>query len=170
MKIRAPGGTPNVARIIAFGASPVKITFTDLPLALSQGSLDAFISANESIVSKKLWDTGIRYSLQDNEFTAAYIPMVSQTFWKKLTPDLQKMLVDTWDENVDAMREAAKIADQEALSVLKTKGIEIAVPTQDQIKAVRNDLLKTQPELVKKMQIDQTVIDQVVSELRELEK
>ena len=80
------------------------------------------------------------------------------------------MLVDTWDENVDAMREAAKIADQEALSVLKTKGIEIAVPTQDQIKAVRNDLLKTQPELVKKMQIDQTVIDQVVSELRELEK
>ena len=80
------------------------------------------------------------------------------------------MRVDTWGENADAMREAAKIVDQEALSVLKTKGIEIAVPTQDQIKAVRNDLLKTQPELVKKMQIDQTVIDQVVSELRELEK
>ncbi|MCG8382263.1 MAG: hypothetical protein MJA28_08615 [Gammaproteobacteria bacterium] len=40
MKVRVPGNTPSVARIIAFGASPEKIAFTGLPLALLQGSLD----------------------------------------------------------------------------------------------------------------------------------
>ena len=44
------------------------------------------------------------------------------------------MRVDTWGENADAMREAAKIVDQEALSVLTKKDIEIVTPKQNEIK------------------------------------
>ena len=169
MKLRAPGGTPNVARLKAFGASPVKITFTDLPLALSQGTVDGFISANESIVSKKLWETGIKYTMQDNEFTAAYIPMVSRVFWNKLSPELQKVILDTWDENVDDMRTSAAKADKKALEILKTKGIEVIIPSEKEIRAVRSELLKTQPALVEKMKIDKSVMAAVVKELKAIE-
>ncbi len=166
MKFRAPGGTPNVARIKALGAIPVKVAFSDLPLALSQGTIDGFLSSNESIVSSKLWESGLKYSIQDGQFVASYIPVVSQTFWKKLTPELQKIISDTWAESIVGMRAKTRAAQDKALEVLKSKGLIITVPTHEESRKMRETLLKIQPGLVKKMKIDQAVIDKVVKEVR----
>lgn len=168
MKFRAPGGTPNVVRIKTLGATPMKIAFSDLPLALSQGTIDGFISTNESIVSSKLWESGLKYSIQDGQFVGAYIPVVSQTFWKKLTPELQKLISDTWAESVVDMRANVRKAQANALEVLKTKGLIITVPSKEESRKMRETLLEIQPGLVEKMKIDRAVIDKVVKEVRAL--
>ena len=65
-----------------------------MPLALSQGTFDGLVSSNESLVSAKLWDAGVKYALEDHQWIAEYIPLASQVFWDKLTPDLQKMMAE----------------------------------------------------------------------------
>jgi C4-dicarboxylate-binding protein DctP len=60
----------------------------NVPRALSQGTFDGLISTNESLVSAQLWEAGVRYGYQDHNSFAAYIPMVSNAFWDKLTLDL----------------------------------------------------------------------------------
>lgn len=166
MKVRAPGGTPNVMRLKTLGAAPVKVAFSDLPLALSQGTIDGFISTNESIVSSKLWESGLKYSIQDSQFTGAYIPVVSQSFWKKLSPDLQKLIVDTWAESINGMRSATRTAQDEALTVLKDKGLSIVVPSAEASRQMREELMGIQPELVEKMKIDPAIIESVTQKIR----
>ncbi|MBS0550678.1 MAG: nicotinate-nucleotide--dimethylbenzimidazole phosphoribosyltransferase, partial [Proteobacteria bacterium] len=50
----------------------------NVPLALSQGTFDAFVSTDESCNSAKLWEAGVKYSYADHQFMGQYIPMMSK--------------------------------------------------------------------------------------------
>jgi C4-dicarboxylate-binding protein DctP len=56
---------------------------------MSQGTFDGLISSSESVNSAKLFDSGLRYSLQDKRGTGLYVQMVNPVFWEKLGPKLQ---------------------------------------------------------------------------------
>ncbi len=75
-----------------------------MPLALSQGTFDGFVSTNESVATAKLWEAGVRYSYQDHQYVGQYMPMISDAFWAKLTPDLQKIMLDLWAANIGTYR------------------------------------------------------------------
>ena len=90
MKLRSPGGVLNSFRIRYFGGIPNVTAWPDVPLAMSQGTFDGLISSNESVNSAKLFDSGMRHSLQDQQGMGLYVPMVNQDFWEKLGPKLQE--------------------------------------------------------------------------------
>ncbi len=46
----------------------------------------------------------MKHSYADHQFVGEYIPMVSNIFWQKLSPDLQKLMISLWEENIDAYR------------------------------------------------------------------
>ena len=94
LKIRTSGGAGQMVRVKFFEGVPNFTAWPDVPLALSQGTFDALFTTNESVKSAKLWDSGVKYGLQDQQFFAQYIPMVSEAFWQKLGPDLQKIVTD----------------------------------------------------------------------------
>jgi TRAP-type transport system periplasmic protein len=137
LKIRSPGGAGISWRINFFGGIPNTTAWPNVPLALSQGTFDGFVSTNESCASAKLWEAGVKYSYQDHQYVGQYMPMISDTFWSKLTPDLQKQIVDLWAANVATYRENAAASQARARKLMEDSGVTFADPSQDILNAAR---------------------------------
>jgi TRAP-type C4-dicarboxylate transport system substrate-binding protein len=154
MTIRTPGGAGNELRLKFLKANVVTIPFPDLALALSQGKADGFLSAHDSVVSSKMWESGVKHSFEDYQLLAHYVPMLNGAFWDKLPPDLQKILADTWQEQVPAQRAAMAAAQTQARDVLIANGVKIVTPDSKTVAAVRERMMQDYDEWVKALKID----------------
>jgi C4-dicarboxylate-binding protein DctP len=166
MKIRFPGGTANAARIKVLGGTATLIPWPDLPLALSQGVVDAVSTTHESAFTAKLWDSGLKYSFEDFQFFGQYVPMVSLDFWNKQPKDIQNALVAAWEAVVGEQRKMAAQAQIDAREVLIKNGIKMARPSPVEIVAARKRLMAVQNDLVKEMKIDADAVQLALDELR----
>ncbi len=153
LKIRNSGGGGQSWRTRFFGGLPNVTAWPDVPLALSQGTFDGLIASNESIVSVKLWEAGLRYSLQDRNFFGAYVPMLSNAFWSGLPPDLQTLMTSLWAENIPTYRANMAASQARARGTLESHGMQFADITQEQATEVRNQMLKEQDQLAKDLKI-----------------
>src|ERR1700733_9907621 len=144
MKIRNSGGAGQAWRARFLGAIPNTTAWPNVPLALSQGTFDGLVSSNESLASAKLWDSGFKYALADRQFTAEYIPLMSQTFWDKLSPDLQKIMTDVWAQNIPAYRSNMAGAQAKARTTLEEHGVKFTDPTAEQTAAARKQMMTEQ--------------------------
>ena len=154
MTIRTPGGAANELRLKFFKANVVTIAYPDLALALSQGKADGFISAHDSVVSAKMWEAGVKHSFEDYQLAAHYIPMLNRAFWDKLSPDLQKILADTWQEQVPAQRAAGVAAQAQARDVLIANGVKIVTPDSKTRAAARVRMTQEYDQWVKTVKVD----------------
>jgi C4-dicarboxylate-binding protein DctP len=165
MKIRNSGGAGQAWRARFLGAIPNTTAWPNVPLALSQGTFDGLVSSNESLVSAKLWDSGVKYSLADRQFVAEYIPMTSQVFWGKLSPELQKMMTDVWAENVPTYRANMAGAQTKARATLEEHGVKIADPTEEQTAAARKQMLAEQDQLAKDIKVSPEMVKLIMAEV-----
>jgi TRAP-type C4-dicarboxylate transport system substrate-binding protein len=165
MKLRNSGGAGQFVRAKFFGAIPNMTPWPDVPLSLSQGNFDGLTTTNESATSAKLWDSGLRYVLEDHEYIGYYVPMVSLVFWKKLPPDLQKLVVDVWAQNIPAYRKKMEAAQEEAHLTLAEHGLKFVTPGQDQLDAVRVRMMKTQDDVAKELKLTPELVKQATAEM-----
>jgi C4-dicarboxylate-binding protein DctP len=153
LKIRNSGGSGQSWRTRFFDAVPNVTAWPDVPLALSQGTFDGLITTNESIVSVKLWEAGVRFGLQDHNSFAAYIPMVSHSFWAALPADLQTIMTELWAENIGRYRTNMAAAQDRARGTMESHGVKIADITPAQANEARHRMLKDQEAVAKEMRV-----------------
>lgn len=158
LKIRTSGGAGQMVRVTFFEGVPNLTAWPDVPLALSQGTFDALFTTNESCASAKLWESGVKFTLQDYQFFAQYIPMVSGSFWSKLSPDLQKIVTDVWNERIGPMRQTMAEAQAKALETMQKNGVTAVVATPAQVADTRKRLLATEAAVVKELGVDQDLM------------
>ena len=158
LKIRNSGGAGQAWRARFVGAIPNTTAWPQVPLSLSQGVFDGFVSSDESVVSAQLWDAGVKYSLADRQFVAEYIPMISQAFWAKLSPAQQKMMGDLWAENIATYRANTAASQTRARGVLASHGIKIVDPSEAQIAADRARMMPEQDQLAKQLHISSDLV------------
>ena len=158
LKIRTSGGAGQMVRVKFFEGIPNFTAWPDVPLALSQGTFDALFTTNESVKSAKLWDSGVKYGLQDQQFFAQYIPMVSEAFWKKMGPDLQKIVTDLWAAKIGGWRTAMATSQAEAVGIMRKAGITIVVPEESVLEATRKKLMTTQDAVIKELKLDPALV------------
>jgi TRAP-type C4-dicarboxylate transport system substrate-binding protein len=159
LKIRSPGGAGISWRISFFGGIPNTTAWPNVPLALSQGTFDGFVSTNESVATAKLWEAGVKYSCQDHQYVGQYMPMITEAFWGKLTPDLQKLMVDLWAQNIPTYRANAEASQDRARKLMADNGVQFVDPSEATLdtarKAMQADVAtliaasKLSPEIVK---------------------
>lgn len=166
LRVRVSGGTANAVRVEAFGAVPNVIAWPDVPQALSTDVVDAMSSTHESINSAKLWDSGLRYAFEDNQWFGQYVPMVSAAFWDKLSDEHKKAMIEAWADTIPQAREMAAEAQREARKNLVAHGIEMATASEEELAKARRGLMEYQQDLVAEMQIDQDLVDMAMKELR----
>jgi C4-dicarboxylate-binding protein DctP len=166
MKIRNSGGAGQFARAKFFNAQPNMTAWPDVPLALSQGTFDGLSSTNESLASAKLWESGVRYGFEDHSFMGEYIPLVSEAFWKKLPPDLQKLMTDLWRDNIGTYRKNMEDAQTEARQLLEKHGVKFVDPPPEQLAEVRKKMLPLQDGVAKELRITPNLVMQIMSEIR----
>jgi len=161
LRIRVAGGTANKLRIQALGGLPVIIPWPDLPVYMQQGKVDGILTSYETVKSAKLWENGVRYVFEDQEYFPQYVPLIRASFWEKLTPDIQDVLTDTWKENVDAARLSAADGQKEAKKILMENGVDIIVPEPGQMEKWRNQMLLLQDEFIRELRIDPELAGQI---------
>lgn len=154
MKMRVPGGAANVQRYKVFGANPVSIPFSDVPQALQRGTVDGIWSTQESVRSAKMWDSGIRYGFEDRQSYLQYVPMVSLSTWNSYPKDIQDLIVSTWEDMVDQVRDVAGDRQLKARQIGEENGIKTIDPNPKDLAAMRAKLMAVQPEVVKALGID----------------
>jgi len=166
MKIRNSGGAGQFARAKFFNAQPNMTAWPDVPLALSQGTFDGLSSTNESLASAKLWESGVKFGFEDHSFMGEYIPLMSETFWKKLPPDLQKLMIDLWRDNIGTYRKNMEEAQIEARHLLDQHGVKFVDPSAERLAEVRQKMLPLQDDIAKELRITPSLVTQIMSELR----
>jgi TRAP-type C4-dicarboxylate transport system substrate-binding protein len=135
-----------------------------VPLALSQGTFDGLVSSNESLVSAKLWDAGVKYALEDHQWIAEYIPLVSQVFWDKLSPDQQKMLTELWAQNVPIYRANMVGAQTRARATLEAHGVKFSDPTAEESAAERKKMMAEQEQVAKDIKVSPEMVKLIMAE------
>jgi TRAP-type transport system periplasmic protein len=160
LKVRIPGGAGTAAIVRAFKANPMQAAWPDVPMALNAGTFDAIITGNDGVVSSKLWDAGIKNAYFNRTNFSFYAPMVANIFWKKLSSDLQRTLIDTWAELRPDGRKASRGSDDAAAVEMAKHGIRIVRPSEQDLAAQRAKLLST-VDLTKETRIDAQFAKQV---------
>ncbi len=158
LKIRSPGGAGISWRIAFFGGVPNTTAWPNVPLALSQGTFDGFVSTNESVATAKLWEAGVRYSYQDHQYVGQYLPMISQTFWSKLPADLQRTMIALWAENIATYRANAAASQDRARKTLADAGVTFVDPSAEVLDKARKGMQADLATLVKDAKLSPEVV------------
>jgi C4-dicarboxylate-binding protein DctP len=165
MKIRNSGGAGQAWRARFFGAIPNTTAWPAVPLALSQGTFDGLVTSNESIASAQLWDAGLKYALEDHQFVAEYIPMISLAFWNKLAPDLQKLFTDIWAENIPAYRAHMAELQTKARQTLQEHGIKFVDPAPEEIAEARRKMMAEQDQVARETKVSPEMVKLIMAEI-----
>jgi len=166
LRIRHPGGSANAARIRTLGANPVLVPWPDVPLALSQNTVDGLVTTHESANTAKLWDAGVKFAFEDFQTFNQYIPLVNQTFWNKLSAADQTALTAAWNDGVDQERAEAAEAQREARDVLLRNSIRITTATPEAAADARRRLMATQDQVVSEIGMNRDLVASVLQQIR----
>ncbi len=82
-----------------------------------------------------------------------YIPMVTDQFWNKLPPDLQKLMVDVWAKNLPRWREAMAERQAEARTTMEAHGVKFFDPTKQQVDQIRAGVMAHSDDWAQRMKI-----------------
>ena len=154
LKIRNSGGGGQSWRTRFFGGLPNVTAWPDVPLALSQGTFDGLITTNESIVSVKLWEAGVRYALEDHNFFGAYIPMISNAFWSRLPRDIQDIMTHLWADNIGTYRANMGAAQARARGTLESHGVTFTDVSPAKAQEIRAAMMKEQDQVARDLKIN----------------
>lgn len=108
----------------AAGGTPVTLSLPEIYEGLSRGSVDCAPFAVDLVVNYKIYEVAKHISditLWLGPSTGIWI---SQAAWAKLTPEQQKIMVDTGLEAAERDRDAVLAAGKKAIGTLKEKGVQ----------------------------------------------
>jgi TRAP-type transport system periplasmic protein len=158
LKIRSPGGAGISWRIKFAGGIANTTAWPNVPLALSQGTFDAFISSDESCNSAKLWEAGVKYSYVDRQFLALYIPMVGSATWARLAPAQQKLMTDLWAQNIDGYNKGCATSQANARGILAKNGVKFFDPDARELATTRTAMIDDVGTLVKDAKLSPEIV------------
>jgi TRAP-type transport system periplasmic protein len=158
LKIRSPGGAGISWRIAFVHAIPNVTPWPNVPLALSQGTFDGFVSSDESCTSAKLWEAGVKHCYADHQFFANYIPMLSDAFWSKLSEDDRKLMRDVWAANIARYREMSAKSQADARETMKSNGVSFVDPPADKLASDRKRMIDAQGDLIRDAKLSPDIV------------
>lgn len=158
LKIRSPGGAGISWRIKFAGGIANTTAWPNVPLALSQGTFDAFVSTDESCNSAKLWEAGVKYSYADHQFMGQYIPQIGNATWAKLAPAQQKLMTDLWAEHISGYRKNAAASQLNGRKVMEQNGVKFTDPAADELAATRKAMLGDVDALIKDAKLTPEIV------------
>jgi TRAP-type C4-dicarboxylate transport system substrate-binding protein len=82
-----------VAALKALGAAPVKMSSSEVYMALQRKTIDGVASGTQSIVKRK-WNETCKYLTNTNGCFSPWPVTVNLKFWKSLPADIQKAVME----------------------------------------------------------------------------
>lgn len=127
LKIRTPEDKMTLAIFNALGASPSPLAFSELYLALQQGTFDGQENPVSNIYANNFQDVQKYLSITNHKYEPKNM-IFSLSTWNKLPEDVQSILLDCaatyGQEHRDAIRDSA----DQMISELEAAGMEVNYP------------------------------------------
>ncbi len=163
--IRIAGGEANAARLRVLGMTPVAVPWPDLPAALAAGGLDGVMTSHETVVSARLWESGLSHVFEDRQYFAQYVPVIAARFWNRLPADLQHGIRATWEAHVEEARAAAAAAQASARDTLIARGLSIVTPDDATLRTRRREIAATSAAELTALGLDPALVAEILATL-----
>jgi TRAP-type C4-dicarboxylate transport system substrate-binding protein len=119
LKLRSTGGAQDLT-LRALGAVPVRMAAPDAYESLSRGTMDGLLFPLESVVAYGA-DKLVKYSTDGLGFGSFIVSYsISDAAWKKLSPEIQKAMIDVADELIPSACRQVQSADEETKKSLES--------------------------------------------------
>ena len=163
LKLRTMENKYHVQYWQSLGANPTPLPFSELYLALQQGTVTGQENPYEVIVATKLYEVQ-KYVIDTNHLFHTITIIMSKNIYDQLTPEEQKLVRDAAREVITWGREQADQRHADRVAILKKNNVQIikldekllgemqakSKPVYDNIsKAVGADLVKKLQDAVK---------------------
>lgn len=136
LKMRVQPAPVFISLMESLGASPSAIDWAELPAALAQGTVDGQENGVTNIMAASLYQSQ-KYATLDGHVYSLHAYLMSDAFYQGLT-DTEKATVDSCVvEARDIHRKMTRAQDEGAEKTLTDAGMEVYVPTADEIAAFR---------------------------------
>lgn len=124
MKIRVPSNNIQVEGMAVLGANPTPMALGDVYTALQQGTIDGFEQPTAVIYAGKYYEAAKHLTITEHvKNNTTWI--CGESFFSTLTPEQQKLLIETGDEAGIYCNEQYEIQTAEAVEALKAAGVTI---------------------------------------------
>ncbi|GGF68984.1 C4-dicarboxylate ABC transporter [Azorhizobium oxalatiphilum] len=140
LKLRSTGGAQDLT-LRTLGAVPVRMAAPDTYESLSRGTLDGVVFPLDSVVSYNV-EKLVKHSTEKANFSSFIVAYsISDNAWKKLTPEVQKIMQEAGDATVKSACAAVDQQDAEIKKKLQDAGVAFE-PLTPAFSAQLTDLLK----------------------------
>jgi TRAP-type C4-dicarboxylate transport system substrate-binding protein len=140
LKLRSTGGAQDLT-LRAIGSVPVRMAAPDAYESLSRGTMDGLLFPLESVVAYGV-DKLVKYSTDGLGFGSFIVSYsISETAWKKLSPEIQKAMVDVANEIVPSACQEVQKAEETTKKSMEATGVRFET-LQPETRAKFKDLMK----------------------------
>src|SRR5882757_7484579 len=142
LKLRSTGGAQDLT-LRAIGAVPVRMAAPDAYESLSRGTMDGLLFPLESVVAYGA-DKLVKHATDGvgfGSFIVAY--SISETAWKKLSPEIQKAMVDVAEEIMPSACQEVQKAEETTRKALEAAGVRFETLQPQKFKELLKGVAKT---------------------------
>jgi tripartite ATP-independent transporter DctP family solute receptor len=133
-KIRVPPSPISLSLFEGLGASPVTINIAELYTAMQTHVVDGQENPFGNIETQKFWQVQKYCSVTDHMWVG-YWMVANGAFWSSLPANYQQIVVDAFDEQAVAQRQANMKLDSGLEATLKQRGLIFAEPDKSLFQA-----------------------------------
>lgn len=133
-KIRVMESPMYMGLIRTLNASPTPMAYSELPAALSKRIIDGQENPTVNIYSARMYESQ-PYMIKDQHTYNVFIFKVNGKIWKGLPEDIRRIIEATAGEVRDFQRKLNRETDADFLGRLESKGMNIHVPNQEEVRA-----------------------------------
>jgi tripartite ATP-independent transporter DctP family solute receptor len=138
VKFRSPGADAYLTMFSLLNAKPTVIPWGETYSGMQSGIVDGMETTTEALYSQSFYTLG-KYILMTRHIFSCNAPVISETLWKSLSAEDQKLIADCMDEVTRQIRAEVINDESKYINLLKESGCEI-ITLSDQDKLV--DLFK----------------------------
>lgn len=142
LKIRVPESPVWIETMKAFGATPTPMPFAETATAIIQGLVDGQENAILHILANKTYEVQKYLAIVNYMYGPAPL-LACKSWFDKLTPEQQSILIDSAAVANTYMRNVAAKNEAGALAVFEKAGLTITRPSQDSFRAKVEPLYAT---------------------------
>jgi TRAP-type C4-dicarboxylate transport system substrate-binding protein len=130
-KTRVLPSTMQMEQVRALGATPVPMPLGEVLPALQQGALDGAMSTLDVFVPLRYYDTA-KYLVDTEQAVLTSVVVLSRKWFSALSPDLQKLVMDSAQKATDEVAKAtSKVDDQRKQAWVKAGGVVVKLSDTD---------------------------------------
>lgn len=168
LRIRTMSVTPHIRMVEAMGGSAVPVDFTELYTSLQTGVVDGQENPFMNIIAESFYEVQ-DYITLDGHVLLLAITVVNDDWYQSLPEDVQSRIYEAAEGARIAATGLNFVKDVTGLDVLRSKGMEIYVPTAEELEEFRSI---SQPAVIDFLEgrIERSYIDGMLEQIQIIEE